>query len=197
MARFATGKTHYRSPVPTSRDQARLRGPRRRSREQRCCSMVSISVIAVRGGGGGFESRRSSIISISVGTGRGCGACTGMVATKRLNNASRSPIPTEGIVTAATTWSAGLHAGSFTVYTGRALSGVGFTILRLSASAWLSHTTPVNNVPNRCPRWNTIEMTLQSTVRVTGDEPVLYQSKSSIRNFKCSTVSSRSACAGV
>ena len=52
------------------------------------------------------------MVSTSVGTGRGGDACAGMVGSKRLNNASRSVVPTEGVVTAATTWSAGTNASS-------------------------------------------------------------------------------------
>ena len=48
----------------------------------------------------------------------------------------RRSSPTRGAVTAVTTQSAGMHAGSSTVYTGRALSGVGFTILQMPVFVW-------------------------------------------------------------
>ena len=74
------------------------------------------SVQGESSGGGAVENRRFSIVSISVCTWRDGGACAGVVRSKRLNSASRSANPTEGPVTAATTWSAGTNAGSLTVY---------------------------------------------------------------------------------
>ena len=79
-------------------------------------------------------------MSISVGIGWAGDVGTGEVGTKHLSNASRSPGSTGGEVTAATTRSAGTHAGLSTGYTGRALSGAGFT---------LPHSTLVNIVPDR------------------------------------------------
>ena len=77
---------------------------------------VSTPVTPVWGGGFGVrvdnpDSMRSSKSSISVGIGRGGGVGTGAVGSKCLNNASRSPGSTGGAVTAATTESAGVHAG--------------------------------------------------------------------------------------
>ena len=104
-------------------------------------SKVSIPVIPVWGGRVGVgASTPDSKILISVGIGRVGGVGTGAVGSKRLSNASRSPGSTGRAVTAATTRSAGMHAASSTVYTGRALSGAGFTILRMPMHTWLSHT---------------------------------------------------------
>ena len=116
------------------------------------------------------------MVSTSVGTGRGGGACAGAVGSEHLNNASRSAGPTEGAVTAAMTWSTGTNAGSPTEYTGRALSGIGFTILRSSASAWLSHTLHLSTIsPDGSFRWNTIEIPPHGTVQVSGNELVTNQ----------------------
>ena len=64
-------------------------------------SVVSISVVAGRGGDAGAsagaeESRRSSIVSISVGTGRGGGA--GTFGSNCFSNVSRSANLTEGVI---------------------------------------------------------------------------------------------------
>ena len=58
----------------------------------------------------------------------------------------RSANPTEGPVTAVTTCFVGPNAGSLTVCTGWALSGVSFTTLRSSVSAWLSHTLHMSTI---------------------------------------------------
>ena len=106
-------------------------------------NIASISVCAARGGGacsGKSGSRRFSIVSIPVAAERGGGACAGTAGRRRFSITSRSANPTEGPVTAATTCSVGPSAGSLTAYTSLALSGVSFTTLRSSVSAWLSHT---------------------------------------------------------
>ena len=70
-------------------------------------------------GAGADKSRRFSIVSISVGTGRGgaAGGCT--FGSNRFNNVSRSANPSEGVATAAIIRSASITAGSLTVHTGR------------------------------------------------------------------------------
>ena len=125
VARFATGETHYRIPVPAICDQTRPRSLRRRYQKQTV--FLYPWVQGGSPGAGAVESRHSSMVSISVGTG---GACDGAVGTRHLNSAPSSANPAEGPVMAATTWSAGPCAGSLTAYTGRAHSGVGCTNLQ-------------------------------------------------------------------
>ena len=99
----------------------------------------NISVDARLGGSACVGSRRVSIISRSVGTERGGGACANTDENRRFSIVSRSANLIEGPVKAATTCSVGPSVSSLTAYTGWALSGVGFTTLRSSVSAWLSH----------------------------------------------------------
>ena len=150
VARFATGKTHYRRTISTSCDRTRPRGLRRRYRKQALQQCFYIRKCRAR-------QRCQSPAQSKVGVpawflpwwaqdAAAVPVLAGVVGSKRLNNSSRSAVPTEGAVTAATTWSASTNAGSFTTYTGRALSGVGFTILRSSASAWLSHTLHLSTI---------------------------------------------------
>ena len=70
----------------------------------------------------------SNCVGIDLGVGVGVG--TGVAGRKRLSNASRLSSSTRGAVTAATIRSANTHPGSSTVYTSKACSGSGLTILR-------------------------------------------------------------------
>ena len=89
------------------------------------------------------------------------------VSAAGLNDASMSHSPTEGAVTAATTCSAGTPA-VHRVHRPRPLRRLLHNYPGICVGMALPHSTPVYNVPD-------------STVRVTGDEPVPDQSKSSIR----------------
>ena len=98
VARLATGKTTIIAQSLRA-GTGRSRGACLGTPGSRRCSKVSISVIAVRGGGAGasaFKSRRSSMISISVGTGRGGGVSTGTLEVNVLvlpEEQQRQPLP--------------------------------------------------------------------------------------------------------
>ena len=138
-------------------------------------SIVSISMVAGRGGDAGSsadESRHHSIVSISVVTGRGGGADAGTFGSHGFNNVWRSANPTKGVATAVTTRSAGITASSLTIFTGQILAGAGFTKLRSSTSAWLSHTLHLSTMSRIGVPSGTLSRCCRRSVLVTGNEPV-------------------------
>ena len=102
-------------------------------------------------------------------------ACTGAVGSKHFSNTSSSPCPPPPRRSSNSRHhSVNRHARRFIHCVHRQSPFQ----LRFHYSPGprvrmaLPHPTPVNNIPDRSLRWHAIEVSPQSTVLVTGDEPV-------------------------